>query len=81
MLVPAAPRRDRSDLFVSGTADVDGRVHLTGLTPGDYRAFASIEIEAAAWQDPNVLRPREARGTAVRLTEGGTETITLGLTP
>jgi hypothetical protein len=81
ILVPDASRRNLSELFVSGTADGEGRVHLSGLTPGDYRVFASIAIEAAGWQDPNVLRPRETRGAALRLMEGETKPLTLGLTP
>jgi hypothetical protein len=75
--VPDAARRNRSSLFKSGTTDAQGRLRLADLAPGEYRLFATGDIEAGAWQDPDVLRRYEARGQTLRIAEGTTQAIAL----
>ena len=79
--VPDAGRRDQSINFRTATTGADGRVRLEQIVPGEYRLFASLDVEAAAWQDPAVLRRYEASGEAVRLTESGKVNLTLRITP
>jgi hypothetical protein len=79
--VPAAERRHDSSAYRSGTTGGDGRARIEGLAPGEYTLFASDSVEAAAWQDPAVLRRYEARGTVVSIREGETRTITVKITP
>jgi hypothetical protein len=79
--VPSPERRHRSSNFRTGTSGVDGRVRIDQIAPGEYHVFASIEIEAQAWQDPEVLRMHESRGQRVRLLEGATARLTLRITP
>jgi hypothetical protein len=57
--------------------DASGRVHLEGITPGDYKAFAWEDVEVSAWQDPDFLRIYEDRGKSVRISEGGTAFLDL----
>jgi len=75
--VPDAARRNRSSLFKSGTTDAQGRLRLADLAPGEYRLFATGDIEAGAWQDPDVLRRYEARGQVLRIAEGTTQAVVL----
>jgi hypothetical protein len=79
--VPDAARRGRSDQFHVATTDATGHAHLDGLAPGEYRLFASNEIDQAAWQDPDVVRKYESTGEILRLTEGGHATVSLRITP
>jgi hypothetical protein len=77
--VPDEARRGRSTLFRAATTDGQGRARLEDMAPGEYRLFATVEIEAAAWQDPSVLKRLEARGELVRLAERGSLAATLRL--
>ena len=52
VLVPAPDLRFRNDLYRTAATDAMGRVHLDGVPPGDYKAFAWEEVENGAWQDP-----------------------------
>lgn len=79
VVVPDATRRDRSTLFRSVTTDAQGRIHLDEVAPGEYKVFATADIEAAAWQDPDVLKRMEASGQLIRLAEGGTANVQLRL--
>jgi len=77
--VPDQKRRERSILFKTATSDAQGRVRLEDVAPGEYRLFATVDIEASAWQDPSVIRRLEARGEIVRLVERGSASVTLRL--
>ena len=77
--VPDQARRDRSILFKTATTDAQGRVRLGDVAPGEYRLFATVDIEANGWQDPSVIRRLEARGEIVRLAERGSASVTLRL--
>lgn len=78
-LVPDPSRRHRHDLYKTAVTDPAGRVHLQGIAPGQYKAFAWSEIEADSWQDPAVMRTFENRGQAVRFDEGAKQSIKLTL--
>jgi 5-hydroxyisourate hydrolase-like protein (transthyretin family) len=75
--VPDLARRDRSEFYRSATTDMDGRIHLEGMIPGEYKLFASVDVESADWQDPDVIRLYESRGTTIRLSEGAKQEAVL----
>lgn len=79
ILVPEPPLRSRTDLYEVGGTDASGRVHLKGITPGDYRVFAWDDIPGDAWQDSDFLRPYESRGRLIHVSEAGSETVQLDL--
>ena len=81
IVVPDLARRGRSQLYKTATTDDRGRAHLDGLAPGEYRVFATADIEASAWQDPDVLRLYEGRGELVTVRPGATLAVTLRITP
>ena len=43
---------------------------LLRMVPGDYKAFAWMDIEPGAWQDPEVLQRYENQGQPVSVTSG-----------
>ena len=78
VLVPDSVLRQRSELYRTATTDSSGRASILNIPPGNYRAFAWAEIEPNAWQNSDVMRQYEERGTAVTITEGskGTAVVT-----
>jgi hypothetical protein len=77
-LVPEPPRRNESSRYRSLTTDGDGRIHVEDVIPGDYRLFVE-DVDPAAWQDPDVLRHYEARGTRVTVAEGTPRRVVLSI--
>jgi hypothetical protein len=65
--------------FQTAVAGRDGRFAIRGLVPGNYRAFAWMDVEEGAWTDPEFLRQFEMRGKSVVVREAGRESITLGV--
>jgi hypothetical protein len=79
-LVPAAGRR-RTDLMRSASSDSSGQFRLVGVPPGDYVAFAIDGPDDGEWQNPDTLPAREAKGTAVRITESSPARVELVAQP
>ena len=73
--------RTRPDLFKKAVADKDGRFVLRGIAPGDYRLFAWDGLEPYSWFDPEVVRPFEARGVAVHISESSKQSIEVKVIP
>jgi len=71
VLVPETANRQRPDLYRKVVSDAAGHFRITGIAPGDYTAFAWDDVANGAWQNPEFLKPHEARGKAVHI-EGGT---------
>jgi hypothetical protein len=55
----------------------DGRYHVDGLLPGNYRIAAVTYLEEGAWYDADVLRQLTAQAKAVTLAGLQSQTITL----
>jgi uncharacterized surface anchored protein len=77
VLVPDPPRRQRFDLYYVAGSGPNGRLHLDGIAPGDYRVFAWDDVPADAWEDADFIRSYEDRGKSAHITEGGSENIEL----
>jgi hypothetical protein len=75
--VPNASDRSKSDRYKKVASDTSGRFRLQGLAPGEYTVFAWDDIEEGAWQDPDVMRAYESRGTSVRVRDGNDENVQL----
>ena len=54
---------------------------MTGLAPGDYKIFAFERVEEGAWQDPELIRLFEDRGTTVRVEQGRRSTAEVRIIP
>lgn len=75
-LVPDAPQRNQSGRYRSASTDEFGKLRFDDVLVGDYRLFTE-DVEPAAWQDPDVIRRYESRGTRVRVVENARQTVTL----
>jgi len=78
-VVPGPARRNRSELYRTSTTDAEGRIRIENLIPGEYQLFASADVEAGAWQDPEVIRRYESRGITIRVPEGDRQSVNLRL--
>ena len=77
VLVPEEARRTIHRLYKSGTTDQYGRFDLRGIPPGDYKLFSWEEVEPGAWEDPEFLRPFEAKGETAIAKEGEQQTVNI----
>jgi carboxypeptidase family protein len=75
--VPDGGDRSRISRYKQVASDASGRFQVKGLAPGNYSLFAFDDIDEGAWLDPEVIRPYENRGTAVRVRDGSDENVQL----
>lgn len=81
-LVPNPPRRNRQDLYSMKATKADGTFTLLGLPPGDFKLFAFEDAEPGMWwSDPSALQSYEAKGQAIHIDDGGSQSIQLELIP
>jgi protocatechuate 3,4-dioxygenase beta subunit len=71
----------KSQPYKKVASDHDGRFTLRGIAPGNYRLFASEEIEPDSYRDPAVRASLEKLGKAVTVHENSTETLQLSTIP
>jgi hypothetical protein len=79
VLVPAAEKRDQTQLFKTATTDQNGGFSFKAIAPGSYKLFAWDNVEPGAWQDPEFLAPLETKGKSVSLKENDVSTADLDL--
>src|SRR6266404_3392784 len=77
VLVPEPAHRTQYTLFKEQTTDQYGHFEVRGIAPGDYKLFSWEEAESGAWEDPEFLKPFEAKGEKITLQEGDQKTINL----
>ena len=76
VLIPDPPRRGEKERYVFATTDQNGKFSMSGVTPGDYKAFGwdpeggPDEEYGEDWFDATWLRPYEPKGVSVHLEEG-----------
>jgi protocatechuate 3,4-dioxygenase beta subunit len=81
VLVPAPQFRKRSDLYKTGNTDAAGKFQISGIPPGQYKAFSWEITRQGEWQYPEFLDVYEDRGQAVRIDAAKTDPITIQLIP
>jgi hypothetical protein len=74
VLIPNSARR-RFDLYKTAFTDDHGQFEIRGVAPGDYKVFSWELVEFGAWQDPQFLKLYENRGTPVRISAGGRQSV------
>jgi len=75
--VPDEARRTSFRLFKAQTTDQYGKFDVHGLAPGSYRIFAWAGIEQGEWEDPEFLRPQEAKGELLELRDEDAKAVNL----
>jgi hypothetical protein len=78
-LVPNAQRRDRRDLYLRNQTRGDGSFSLTGIAPGDYKAFAFASVDLRAIFNASWLQGYESKGESVHVEEGQSQSVRLQL--
>jgi protocatechuate 3,4-dioxygenase beta subunit len=76
-LLPEAAHRSTHRLYKSATTDQYGHFELRGIAPGDYKLFSWEEAESGAWEDPEFLKPFEAKGEKISLQDSDQKTLSL----
>ncbi|MGA3096623.1 MAG: carboxypeptidase regulatory-like domain-containing protein [Bryobacteraceae bacterium] len=78
-LVPVDSIR-KSVLFKTGAVSQQGSFTISSISPGAYRLYAWEDVDANAVRyDPDFLKPYEALGLPVQISEGGSEHVTVKL--
>jgi hypothetical protein len=72
-------RREQQAFYKMLVADQHGAFSLTGVPPGDYKAFAWEDLDPGAWMDPDFVKPVEEKGETVTLREGEQKSLPLKL--
>jgi hypothetical protein len=80
VLVPETKLRSRRGLYQETSTDQFGRYHFGAVTPGDYKLFVWMEVEAGIWFDPDFLRDVESDGHSITVAAKDHQAINLRLT-
>ena len=81
VLVPDGSARKRSEAYFIAMSDLAGRFQLRDVPPGTYTLFAWEDIEADAWEDPQIIRQYEPSGTRITVFEGKNAPLTISVIP
>ena len=54
---------------------------MSGVPPGEYKAYAWEDMEVGAYMDLDAIKPVEGKGESITLREGDQKTLTLKLIP
>jgi hypothetical protein len=79
VLVPSPPLRGRSDLFKTGFTDTAGKFDISGIPPGQYKAFSWEITRQGEWQYPEFLDLYENRGQPIRIDGGRHDPVSVRL--
>jgi hypothetical protein len=70
ILVPDAPRQRQIPLYGTCITQANGTCVISGVTPGEYHAYAFPADAGIDYRDPDELKPFEGHGKAVKFAEG-----------
>src|SRR4030095_16245835 len=73
--------RDRRGLYRTAATDQNGHFVIRTVAPGDYKLFAWEDLEPFAYNDPDILRKYEERGTAVKIAESSKMNVEVNVIP
>ena len=77
--MPDSSQPDQYWRSKTAASDDSGAFRIQGIVPGQYTAYALIDVEDGIWNDPDFLRMLQGKGTAVKLAEGANETLQLAV--
>lgn len=80
-LLPTILQRQRLDLFKTTSSGNDGKFHIEGIAPGEYKVFAWEAIQQGDWYDPDAMRDYESRGVTAQIEEGKSKTVEVTAIP
>lgn len=71
LLAPCGKYADVLSFYALASADDAGHFEFKGVTPGRYQVYAFEELDPAAYDDPDFLKPFEKLSEAFDVPEGG----------
>jgi hypothetical protein len=74
-------KREIPELFKLVFTDDSGRFSVASIAPGDYKVFAWEWLEVYSYYDPEFLKPFEASGKPIHISESSRQTIEVNLIP
>ncbi len=81
MIVPAPNRRENPAAFRTVITDQLGSFSLPGLLPGEYTLLAFEDVDAGAFQNPELLRDFESSGVKVIVERGSRNILEVRVIP
>ncbi|HEY2384000.1 MAG TPA: carboxypeptidase regulatory-like domain-containing protein [Terriglobia bacterium] len=79
VLVPDGDRRQRQDLYRTGTSDTSAHFKFDRISPGSYKLFAWDNVDNGVWLDPAFMKANEDSGKSIVIREGSREEIQLSV--
>ncbi len=76
-LIPDKDHQSISRLYKSTDTDQNGHFTIKAVTPGKYKIYAWENIEEGAWEDPDFVKPYEAKGQTLSIQENSHEALQL----
>lgn len=70
VLIPDPPRQQQLALHGECRTEAQGTCSITGITPGDYHAWAFAGAAPADYRDPDALKPFADQAKPVKVAEG-----------
>lgn len=81
MIVPAPNRRENPAAFRTVITDQLGSFSVPGLLPGEYTLLAFEDVDADAFQNPELLRDFESSGIKVIVERGSRKVLEIRVIP
>jgi hypothetical protein len=81
VLLPDAPRERQLALMGECRTDANGACTISGITPGDYHAYAFPADAEVDQRDPGAMKAFEAYGKAVKIGEGERHEVQMKAVP
>jgi len=78
-LIPSVSGVLRPDLYKTATTDSEGRFHIAGIAPANYRLFAWKDFQPRAYFDPKFMRRFDGRGIPVQIKNNSSQQVDLKL--
>ena len=77
ILLPEDSNRNQKRLVQSVRTGANGKFDFRGVAPGSYSLFSWDDVEEHEWDDPEFLKPFQAKAVSIHVTEGETKTADL----
>ena len=81
VLVPEPRLRGRTDLYKTAMTDTTGKFEISGIVPGQYKAFSWEDVAQGVWQYPDFMAMYEDRGQSIRIDGDHQDPISVQLIP
>jgi hypothetical protein len=78
-LIPVGSNQSWAGRLKIANADQNGKFAIPAVAPGEYKAFAWLDADLGAPQDPEFRKPYESQGVTVKVEPNGRSSVQLKL--